>query len=626
MKSRLYIPLLVVLFTSLLIILSLLDNDLETLSKVGISSQKPAIVVNQVGYLPQWSKKAFYRQSQPFSSKNKNSNSGEITGRSTFGGDLQQRDSSRRGLSSNGENLAESRAQTTPTQLISAKTNEVIATFPLQPEALDPVTHDTVATIDFSSVTQPGTYFLQQGKLRSVTFMIGTDIYQQPLITLLRSYYLQRCGIKIDDPVTGISHPPCHLKDAAIAREDQYNAAGKLLSTMGSWHDTGAYNKYVATSTVTIARLLSLYEKYPDLFPDNQLNIPESGNNISDLLDEMKVGLDWLLKMQRPDGAVYRKLAGTTWPEGLAPHEDTQPRYIYGISTPETAKFAAVMAIANRIYQFDFELATKYLTAAELAWEYLQQQTTMKIDWIEGDDTGSDKYLASDYDREASLRTDIDDRLWAAAELYITTGNSDFANYFADHLQDIDYTLFEWKNPAPLGLINYLQQDRQPTSEKLIAQIKTKILQRADLILGKVNQNIYRLSTYRFIWGSNKMAAEEGITLVYAYQLTKNPDYLTAAIDQLDFLLGRNHFNQTFITNIGTNSVENLSNLYTRAKNIRIPGLVVGGPNGDAQDGIAVRHRGQLSYVDDERSYTTNENAIDYNASVIGLIINLIKS
>jgi endoglucanase len=73
MKSRLYISLLVVLFTALLIILSVLDNDLETLSKAGISSQKPAIILNQVGYLPQWQKKAFFRQSLPFSSANKNS-------------------------------------------------------------------------------------------------------------------------------------------------------------------------------------------------------------------------------------------------------------------------------------------------------------------------------------------------------------------------------------------------------------------------------------------------------------------------------------------------------------------------------------------------------------------------
>ena len=82
-----------------------------------------------------------------------------------------------------------------------------------------------------------------------------------------------------------------------------------------------------------------------------ELNLPESGNGIPDLLDEMQVGLDWLLTQQRSDGAVYRKLSGRQWPNEKAPDEDQQPRYVYGMTTPETAKFAAVMAMAGRVYQ-----------------------------------------------------------------------------------------------------------------------------------------------------------------------------------------------------------------------------------------------------------------------------------
>jgi|GEM_PF-5443706 len=201
----------------------------------------------------------------------------------------------------------------------------------------------------------------------------------------------------------------------------------------------------------------------------------------------MQVGLDWLLKMQRSDGAVYRKLAGKQWAIKIPPDEDTQPRYLYGISTPETAKLAAVLAIASRIYQtVKPELATKYLDAAESAWQYLQTESTMKVDWRQGDDTGSIKYLASEFDTEESLKTDIDDRLWAAVELYITTGKQDFADYFAANFEQTEYSLFSWKNPVPLALINYLQQDSQPTSVELIAQIKTRIEQRADLVLAKV--------------------------------------------------------------------------------------------------------------------------------------------
>lgn len=582
MRFRLKVPLFLILFTALIVGLSSLDSDLETLTKAAIAKKPMSIVVNQVGYLPQWQKTAFFLNNQK---------------------------------------------PTSHPQLIDRDTRKVVKTIQPDREIQDTATPDAISTIDFSDITQSGTYYFKQGKLTSATFAIGTDIYQQPLITLLRSYYLQRCGVEIDDPVTGISHPPCHLKDGAVAHRDEYHLAGKNIAAVGGWHDAGDYGKYVTTTAVTIARLLNLYEQYPDLFPDSQLTIPESGNGVSDLLDEMQFGLDWLLKMQREDGAVYRKLSGKQWPFGVSPDEDVQSRYVYGISTPETAKFAAVMAIASRNFQsVDTELASKYLDAAESAWQYLPTQPEMKVDWVEGDDSGSGKYLSSKYDREASLKTDVDDRLWAAVELYITTGKANFANYFADNLSEFDYTLFEWKDPSPLALINYLKQNRQPTSAELIAQIENKVIQRADLLLERVEESAYNIANNRFIWGSNKMTAEEGITLVYAYQLTDNRQYLAAAIDQLDYLLGRNHFNQTFITGIGDNPVKRVNHLFARAKKIYIPGLVVGGPNSDAQDNKVAKNLGQLSYIDSEESYATNEYAIDYNASVISLITNLIAN
>ncbi len=584
MKFRLNnFVLVAVCFAALIGLLSNLDSDIETLLEARIASRKPAIVVNQVGYLPQWQKKAFFRQYSASGAKIK---------------------------------------QPSVAKLIDRDTSKEIATLSLKPATVDPDTKDAIATIDFSQVTQPGNYYLHGGKLKSAPFSIGKDIYQDALVKLLRSYYIQRCGVEIDDPISGISHPPCHLSDGIIARENQTR-----IDAVGGWHDGGAYNKYVATATVTIGRLLSLYEQNPDLFPDSQLNIPESGNGKSDLLDEMEFGLNWLLKMQRDDGAVYRKVAVATWALDLAPDEDIQPRYVYGISTPETAKFAATMAIASRIFESaDNQLAERYLAAANLAWQYLQTQSDMKVDWQPEDDSGSDRYLASEFNTEKSLTTDIDDRFWAAAELYITTGKDIFLSYFTDKLEQVEYTLFEWKNPAILGMTNYLQQQRQPVSEGVINLIKIKLLARANLAVEQATQSNYNNANNRFIWGSNKMAAEEGITLINAYKITNDSEYLNAAIAQINYLLGRNHFNQTFITNVGTNFVKNISNLYARAKQIKMPGLLVGGANATAQDKRVYPNKGQLSYADDELAYATNGNATDYNASVISLIVNLITA
>ena len=564
-----------------------LDSDLETLSRAGVPNKKPGIVVNQVGYLPQWQKVALFRSNTKVNKKI--------------------------GLPNN-------------VQLIDRDTEKEVANLSLEPATIDGNSADAVSIIDFSQIEQPGTYYLRDGKYKSAPFTIGKDIYQAPLVELLRSYHLLRCGVAIDDPISGISHPPCHLSDGILAHTDSVNEKGEKIDVVGGWHDGGAYNKYVATTTVTIGRLLSLYEQNPDLFLDSQLNIPQSGNGKSDLLDEMEFALNWLLKMQRSDGAVYRKVAGGTWPLNLAPNEEVQPRNIYGISTPETAKFAATMAIASRNFaSIDTALANKYLDSAELAWQYLKTQPEMIIDWAVDDDSGSDRYLASEFNTEKSLTTDLDDRLWAAAELYIATGNNDFANYFADNLDKVNYDLFEWKNPVSLGAVDYLRQKQQPVSPAVADKIKTKIVQKAESILAITQKNPYQIASDRFIWGSNRIVAESGMTLIYAYQITKEPRYRHAAIAQLNYLLGRNHFNQTFITNVGTNPVKNLSNLYTRAKQIKIPGLVVSGANATAVDNRVYPNKGYLSYADDELAFATNGNATDYNASVISLIVNLVS-
>jgi endoglucanase len=541
------------------------------------AASPPKIVVNQVGYLPNSSKVAF---------------------------------------------LVNSDAEITKIDLVDNTSKQIVKILPLSRSQSDPQSKDRLQTIDFSQIDRRGNYFLRAGKIVSYPFRIAADVYQEPIIKLLRSYYLQRCGVEIADRVTGIHHAPCHLRDGTIAHRDRLNSATKFIPAVGGWHDAGDYGKYVATTTVTAGRLLSLYEAYPDRFADRQLSIPESGNGIPDILDEMRVGLDWLLTMQRSDGAVYRKLSGKAWPSIVAPDADTQPRFIYGISTPETAKFAAVMAIAARVYTpWQPAQSDRYLKAAKQAWDYLQQHPHLQVEWVNGDDSGSGKYLASDIDTEPSLKIDPDDRLWAAAELFITTKDNQFDRYFRELFPKFDYSLFEWKDPSALGMADYLKAIKTPTTTRIKAEINRKIIQRADAIMARIDSSGYRLANHRFIWGSNKMTATEGINLLLAARLTNKAGYYQAAIDQIDYLLGRNPFNQTFFTGIGTHPVRQTNHIFARARKINIPGLLVGGANDAAQDGIAPKHRGILSYLDDEKSYATNEYAIDYNAESIALLV-----
>lgn len=545
-------------------------------------SDPAGLVLNQVGYQPDWPKTAFLLNAAHL--------------------DVDDPDASE-------------------VTVVDLKTKAVVLHQQPSKPFRDPETKIWLQTIDFSELKAPGSYILKQGKHQSSPFQIGETIYDNALITLLRSYYLQRCGVMLDDPMTGLYHPPCHRLDGQLSHGDFQTPEGTALAAHGGWHDAGDYGKYVATAAVTIGRILSLYEQAPGLFQDGQLSIPESGSGQPDLLDEMAFGLDWMVRMQRRDGGVYRKLSGQEWPIGKAPHEDTQPRLIYGVSTPETAKFAAAMAMAARIYQpFDSELSQTYLDAAVLAWDYLQQHPEMEEGWKAGDDSGSGKYLYSEIDNEASLKTDEDDRLWAAVELWLTTGKPSYEAHINRYLLRQDYGLFEWKNPAPLALSDYLFVSGDRGNKKLKKKIKNKIISRADQLLDTIEKDKFRLANQRFIWGSNKMVAEEGITLLYAYQLTQKPVYRDAAIEQLDYLFGRNPFNQTFVTGLGDRPVRNVNHLFSRSKGVHLPGLVVGGPNSDAQDNVAPKNKGILSYLDSEKSYATNEYAIDYNAALIGLI------
>lgn len=505
-------------------------------------------------------------------------------------------------------------------ELVQTPSNMVMATLPLS-EVRETANGLQAQWVDFSTLKLPGEYFLKQGELKSAAFRIGKDIYDTPSWLLQRSYYLQRCGVALHDAVSGLEHAACHTSDAVYARTDEVNPANDPHPATGGWHDAGDFGKYMATATVSVNRLMSLYLMQPQRYQDGDLQIPESGNGKPDLLDEVAFELDWMLKMQRMDGAVYRKLAGPKWVSARKPEEDTEQRFIYGISAPETAKFAASMALAARTYQHispkDAEI---YRVAAENAWAWLEKHPNMDVDWQKPDDGGSGKYLSSGTDTEASLEFDDDDRLSAAVELYLTTGESQYRSYIQQVAPDLPYSLFEWKDASALALWHLLTWDKTPELASLRSGIKAKLLARAEEILQTVEDCPFRMANQRLVWGSNKMLAEEGITLLHAWHYTQEQRYLAAALDQVDFLFGRNPFALSFVTSVGGQHVKTPLHLFGTAIKRTIPGLLVGGPNVLAQDNVAPRDQGIFSYVDDEKAYSVNEYAIDYNAAIIGLL------
>jgi endoglucanase len=493
------------------------------------------------------------------------------------------------------------------------------------PSQRDADTGDWIRILDLGTGLAPGHYLLRVAGAEDTRIDIGDKVYQPLQRALLRAFYLQRCGPALNDRETGLAHPACHAQDAKLAHDDDRLSQGHALAASGGWHDAGDYGKYVATSAVAIGRILQAYERDPLRFASDSTGVPESGNGVPDLLDEMRVGLDWMLTMQRADGAVYRKIGGAQWPSGLAPDEDRQVRLAYGVSSPETAKAAAAWAQAARIYRRSQPaLAARYLAAARLSWAWLATVTEVqRLDVHEDDDSGSGPYRSNDIDTEAALRHDWDDRLWAATELYLSSGEDTFLQAMRRLLLDAPLTLFEWKDPSALALSYLLWHPALQDQTALVNLVRPRFLQRAKALAERLQTSRWRIANQRFVWGSNKMTVEEGITLCLAYEIGGNRDYLDAARDQLHYVLGRNHFGKSFISGIGSESVRQVSHLWVQVRRRSIPGLFVGGPNQTDPSNITPQDRGPLSWADDSRSYGTNEFAIDYNASLFGLLAQL---
>jgi endoglucanase len=508
--------------------------------------------------------------------------------------------------------------------VMEADSQRVVLTLNLPIARQDPQTQDWIQTIDFSDLQKPGRYVLQVGLLQTAPFEIGDNVYVNASKALVRSFYLQRCGVALDDAQTGLHHAVCHAADGSLAHDDEVNAQGLVIQAAGGWHDAGDYGKYVATAAVSIGRILNAFERASSSLSSDDLNIPESHNGLPDLLDEMRIGLDWMLKMQRRDGAVYRKIGGAQWPLNQSPDQDDKQRSIYGVSSADTAKAAAAWALAARIYKSRVpEQATIYLLAAKRAWAWLEIAAPNRFDYKDGDDSGSGPYRQNDTDIEPTLAYDWDDKLWAATELYLTTNEPHWLDYLRKYLPTAPLNIFEWKDPSALAMSYLLWHPALKSQDDLVRFVRPRFLLRAKHVIDDMADSGYLVANNKFIWGSNKMTLEEGLVLCHAYEVNKDPRFLAAARDQLHYIFGRNYFGKSFVSEVGSNSVQNVNHLFATSVRLKIPGLLVGGPNELEQSNIAPRNLGLRSWIDDNKSYATNEYAIDYNAALIGLIVAL---
>ncbi|MEV4641027.1 glycoside hydrolase family 9 protein [Actinoplanes sp. NPDC049548] len=517
-----------------------------------------------------------------------------------------------------------------PWQLRNAS-GRVVARGATKPRGVDASSGQNVHTVDFSGYRRAGTGFtLVADGQTSRPFDLGTAAYDRLRTDALKFFYTQRSGIEIrGDLRPGYARPaghvdvPPNLGDGDVPC--QPGVCDYRLDVTGGWYDAGDHGKYVVNGGISTWQLLSEYERAHAKNP--ALAIPESGDRVPDLLDEARWELEFLLKMQVPagrpyQGMVHHKIHDAAWTGlPLLPHLDPQQRELHPVSTAATLNLAATAAQAARLYRrYDPPFARRALAAARTAFAAAQANPALFAPASDGNGGGA--YNDSIVD---------DDFYWAAAELYLSTGEKRYADFVLAspvHTADVfgPGGAFDWGNTAAAGRLDLaLVPSRLPGR----AQVQASVVRGAQKYLALQQAHPYGVAyapaDNSWDWGSNSAILNNLVVVASAYDLTKQRRYRDAVLEGMDYILGRNALNVSYVTGYGeVSSHHQHSRWYAHQLDPSLPeppaGSLAGGANSSIQDPYAQSKLtgcvAQFCYIDDIQSWSTNELTINWNSAL----------
>lgn len=505
-----------------------------------------------------------------------------------------------------------------------ASDNSIVLSGNLSAEQTWEPAGESVKLADFSSLTAPGEYTLTvTGIEKPASFKIATDAYDALNAGAITAFYFNRASTELLETHAGkYKRPAGHADTNVYIHKSAATAArpeGTVVSAPKGWYDAGDYNLYIVNAGISTYTLLAAYEHHANYFKSQNLNIPESKDAVPDVLNEAMWNLEWMLAMQDPsDGGVYHKLTSKKFSGMVMPDADTADRFMVQKATPATLDFAAVMAVASRIYA-PYEssypgLSAKMLSAAKSAYQWAKANPA--IYYVQPSDISTGAYG----DNNAA-----DEFAWAAAELYITT--KDNAYYTDLNASSVTADIPAWGNVKSLSWISLAHNVDSLTSVADKSLIKNRLDTFAATIVAKKAASAYGVPLVNsdFNWGSNSRALNQAMMLLAAYKLDNSKtDYLKTAQSLLDYVLGRNATDYSFVTGFGVRAPQNIHHRPSEADGIAgsIPGFLAGGPNPGQQDkgDCSVAYPSNLpakSYLDHSCSYASNEIAINWNAPLV---------
>ncbi|MBR5683603.1 MAG: glycoside hydrolase family 9 protein [Ruminococcus sp.] len=522
---------------------------------------------------------------------------------------------------------------------------------------------DNVHVIDFSDLKSEGTFHIRaEDGSESRNFAVcGSQPYSFMLYDALNYFYQNRSGIEIESDyissgdTEALARAAGHPNDMAeIEQTWGYKGSSGSIDVTGGWYDAGDHGKYVVNGGFSLWLMQNQYETavkygFDSAYADGTMLLPENSNGVPDILDEARWEMEWMLKMIVDSGdykgMAYHKAHDEKWTAlGIAPADDDMKRIVKPPTTAATLNLAACAAQASRLWKdIDSDFSEKCLEAAENAFAAAKKHPKMYAPLDESIGGG------------AYGDTDVDDEFcWAALELFITTGNEDYYDEAAENrfFLDVPQTLgggesvdtagsFDWGNTGALATLSAaLNPEKFDKGDVEI--VHEAIIAAADHFISMENNQGYGLpygqstlsyndSDKGYIWGSNSFVADNSIVMAYAYLLTDDEQYLDGALGGMDYLLGRNAMDYSYVTGYGTHAIEyphhrywakQIDEAFPKAPN----GVMCGGPNSGMQDpwvqGSGWK-KGEIApqkcYLDNIEAWSVNECTINWNASLAWL-------
>lgn len=379
---------------------------------------------------------------------------------------------------------------------------------------------------DFSDVVQAGEYYIEAPVLgQSYSFFVGKDLYNSVFEEACRQYYYNRCGITLTEEYAGEHmRSACHAQKAVL-RED----ISVTLDVSGGWHQDETGGKDVKSACTVAAMLLLSYDIYEGAFSD-EAGIPESGNGIPDILDEVKFETEWLLKMQNATtGGVYSAL--TAYERTAGNYPVAPSIYVEPESLEATAAYCALLAKFSYIFQaYDPEYATMCLKAADRAWQHLEshQEEGEKLNHI---------------------------RFWAATELYRASGYQKYHAAILEYLKADSYKDY-YMEEAMLGCITYISTQKSVNMEQCENIIKY-MMQSAEEIVWNAKQSAYLAAGNEEQTNQKELLQQMFVLNIVNYVIT-NLEYETVIYDHIHYFMGRNAGGISYLDDVGVNNYKNI--------------------------------------------------------------------